>query len=127
MKEGNSILCNLTGFLHYFYIPAPVGFREETIREFTSYLQEIFTRQIHHVELVLKESIWGYNGNVKSPFLKIVVTDPRAIAKVRGGFERGEVVFQNYFTGSPMTSYDNITYVLRAMVDCHVSINNCFF
>lgn len=84
-------------------------------------MNSLYNNQIHHVELALKESLWGYNGNVKSPFLKVIVRDPKIISKVRTGFERGEVNFQDYFIGSDMTTYDNIAFVLRAMIDCQVS------
>jgi DNA polymerase delta subunit 1 len=30
-EAGHSVLCNITGFRHYFYVPAPVGFRTDDI------------------------------------------------------------------------------------------------
>lgn len=109
----------MTGFLHYFYVPAPIGFNQNLIPEFITVLKNNFDNHIHSVELVLKESLWGYNGNVQSPFLKIVVNDPRSIGRIRTAFERGDVRFQNMF--HPLTSFDNISYILRAMIDCNIT------
>ena len=56
-QEGHSVLCNVTGFIHYFYCPVPKGF-EENLTEFTNYLKATFDG-IERVEITSKESIWG--------------------------------------------------------------------
>lgn len=119
-EEGHLVLCNVTGFLHYLYVPAPKGFfKEQHLAKFTAYLQGEY-QGIHAVEMVLKESIWGYNKNLKTPFLKVVVSDARHITKVRTGLEKGDVRFENLFPPQNMT-YDNINYLLRLMVDCKIT------
>ncbi len=116
-SEGNSVLCNVIGFLHYFYVPAPHGFREEHIKPFTKYLEENYL-SIYSVEIASKESIWGYNGNQKLPFLKVTVSNAKNIAKVRSAFERGHIYFGEFFRGGDgLMTYDNINYLLRMMVD----------
>lgn len=118
--EGNTVCCNVTNFLHYFYVPAPVGFREENIPGLIDALDSAFSGQVDHIEICMKESLWGYNGQAKSPFLKIVVSDPRHIGRIRSAFENGTVNFTG-FQQLPKTTFDNISYVLRAMIDHHIT------
>jgi len=33
-KAGNSVMCHVTGFLPYFYIPAPIGFQRTQLQAF---------------------------------------------------------------------------------------------
>ncbi|ODQ77252.1 hypothetical protein BABINDRAFT_41988 [Babjeviella inositovora NRRL Y-12698] len=117
--EGHSILCNVTGFMHYLYVPAPRSFHNDLLPAFVAYLKNNYVG-IHGVEMHQKESIWGFNDNVKTPFLKVIVDNPKCIAKVRAGFERGEIHFQNLFPPNCMT-YDNLQYLLRMMVDTKIT------
>lgn len=116
----------MTGFLHYFYFPAPVGFRKSDIPGLLEHLKTLEIGNVKHIDLPLKESIWGYNGNVKSPFLQIFCGDLRSVQKLRGAFERGEINYNNgsgptSLFSSPTMSFDNINYVLRAMIDCKIT------
>ncbi|SGZ46227.1 CIC11C00000002857 [Sungouiella intermedia] len=118
--EGNSVLCNVTGFLHYFYAPVPRGFlRDQHLAQFVNYLKSNYLG-IHDVHIVLKESIWGFNNNMKTPFFKVVVSNAKDITKIRGAFERGEIRFENFFPPTSVT-YDNINYLLRMMIDCKIT------
>lgn len=118
--EGYSVLCNVTGFLHYFYVPVPKGFlKDQHLSQFVSYMKVNFFG-IHDVEIMLKESIWGFNNNMKTPFFKVVVENAKDITKVRGAFERGEVRFEGLFPPTSVT-YDNINYLLRMMIDCKIT------
>jgi hypothetical protein len=38
-KSGNSVMCHVTGFLPYFYIPAPIGFQREQLKAFQVVLE----------------------------------------------------------------------------------------
>lgn len=117
---GNSILCHVYGFVHYFYAPVPRGFfKDDHLASFKSYLSQSY-QGIKDVEIHLKESIWGFNNNSKSPYFKVFVNNSRNISKVRGGFERGEIQFNDLFPPSCIT-YDNISYLLRLMVDCNIT------
>lgn len=118
--NGNSILCNVTGFLHYLYVPVPRGFSvADHMRQFTNVLKANY-QGIQEIEVVKKESIWGFNNNIKTPFFKIYVNNSRNITRLRGGFERGEVHFEELFPLGTVT-YDNINYLLRLMVDCEIT------
>lgn len=118
--EGNSVLCNVMGFLHYFYAPVPRGFmRDRQLAGFVAYLKTNYMG-IHDVHIVQKESIWGFNNNIKTPFFKVVVSNAKDITKIRGAFERGEIRYENLFPPTSVT-YDNINYLLRMMIDCKIT------
>ncbi|CAM9020652.1 unnamed protein product [Wickerhamomyces anomalus] len=121
-QEGYSVLCNVTGFLHYFYVPTPMDFRKEHLSTFTHYLQQTFSG-VHSVELAFKESIWGFNGNQKVCFLKIVGVNAKDIPKIRSGFEKGMVAWNGMFNngGDGTMTYDNIQYLLRLLIDCKIT------
>ncbi|KAK9314188.1 DNA polymerase family B-domain-containing protein [Lipomyces starkeyi] len=126
-EKGHSILCNMTGFCHYFYVPAPMGFTREDLGILEGYFQKNFPAAVRELELVLRQSIWGYSGDSKSPFIKIVAQDPKHINRIRGAFERGDLhcergdLNNERFFPFPIQTFDNIPYVLRALVDCHMS------
>lgn len=111
-QEGHSVLCNVTGFIHYFYCPVPKGF-EENLTEFTNYLKATFDG-IERVEITSKESIWGYSNNIKTSFFKIFAKNN--ISKIRSAFQNGQV-----HNIDPCITYDNINYLLRLMIDCKIT------
>lgn len=69
----------------------------------------------------MRENLWGYNGKQKIPFLKIVLHDPKAVARVRSIFEQGELQFLDMFDGQVLTFESNIQFLLRFMIDTNVS------
>lgn len=121
-SEGNSVLCNVTGFKHYLYVPQPAadGANDPQKREeFVRYLNENYDNCVDSIEVVPRQSIWGYSGDAKIPFWRVYTTRPNIINKVRTGFERGHITFESWFS-SGTTTYDNIAYTLRCMVDCGI-------
>ncbi|ODV98031.1 hypothetical protein PACTADRAFT_36662 [Pachysolen tannophilus NRRL Y-2460] len=119
-EEGHSVLCNVVGFLHYFYVPLPKGLQNSDLKDLKAYLNERY-QGVSNIEISFKESIWGYNNNMKLPFLKIVVDNAKYVPKLRSAFERGEVQFKDLFPISGQMSFDNIQYLLRMMVDCKIT------
>ncbi|CAN6611264.1 DNA polymerase delta catalytic subunit [Trichomonascus vanleenenianus] len=119
-EEGHSVCCNVTGFLHYFYVPAPVGFTESHLDNLASAINASVPHSLDHLEIELKESLWGYTGGKQSPFIKVFAKDPKLINRMRTAFERGMIQYQG-FTQVEMTTFDNIAYVLRLMIDCHIT------
>jgi len=117
-------MCHVTGFLPYFYIPAPIGFQNGHLNSFTQALERTVSRGqpvIDHVEIAMRENLWGYNGNQKTPFLKIVLNDPKNVARVRSAFEQGDVQFLDMFTNGPSLTFEsNIQFLLRFMIDTDV-------
>lgn len=118
--KGNSLLCNVTGFKHYLYVPAPVGFNEGNIPTLVQYLNEHFEGVVDSIKMVRKQSIWGYSGNTKIEFLQIFVKNPNTINKIRTGFERGYITPNDKWFSGGCTTYDNIAYPLRLMIDCGI-------
>lgn len=121
-QEGYSVLCNVTGFKHYLYVPAPSNssnISQEKINEFVEHLNETFDNNIDSIESVQKQSIWGYVGNEKTTFWKIYAKQPFILTKLRKSFERGEINFESWYSNR-ITTYDNIAYTLRLMVDCGI-------
>ena len=80
---------------------------------------------MHHVEIAMRESIWGYNGNQKTPFLKIVLHEPRMVPRVRSAFEDGEIHFGDLFHGPTLTFESNVVFDLRFMIDTDVDPPTC--
>ena len=78
---------------------------------------------IHSIHIVFRENLFGFQGNVKSPYLKITVTDPKYINKLRSAFEGGTVNYKQLWKGvdGGILTFDSIQYVLRFMIDTGVS------
>ena len=66
-----------------------------------------------------------FQGNQQSPYIKITVTDPKHINKVRSMLESGErgLSYKGLWKGidSGILTFDSIQYVLRFMIDTGVS------
>lgn len=127
-QAGHSVLAHITDFLPYFYVSAPRGFTEDDKQS----LQDHINNQLAHpgavrsVSIVRKRNLWGYLGDDMQWFIKLTISEPRVLPKVRGLFERGELQFQDIFT-APITTYEsNIAYTLRFMIDrkvrCELSV-----
>lgn len=128
LQKGNSVLLHVEGFRHYLYIAAPVGFHPEDVKPYTTFLEQRFgmhERMIHSVNLAQKENLYGYQGNLKSWYIKITVTEPKYIARLRNGLEKS-IANYNYKGLWPsgddggIVTFDNIQYVLRFMIDTGV-------
>ncbi|KAJ5677940.1 DNA polymerase delta catalytic subunit [Penicillium maclennaniae] len=123
-EAGQSVLLHVTGFQHYLYIAAPVGFTKEDCQPYKAFLETKLAQNspaIQRVEVTLRENIYGFQGNQKSWYLKITVTDPRFIARLRSALETGSGTM-NYkglwsSSDSGILTFDNIQYLLRFMID----------
>ncbi len=73
--------------------------------------------------MVLRENLYGFQGNQKSPYLKITVTDPKLINRVRTAIEGGNANYKGMWKGveSKILTFDSIQYVLRFMIDTGVT------
>ncbi|KAK0727900.1 DNA polymerase family B-domain-containing protein [Lasiosphaeria miniovina] len=125
-ENGNSVLLHVKDFKHYLYVAAPVSFSAEDCPKFRAYLESALAMHqtvIHNVTLTMRENIYGFQGNTQNPYLKISVTDPKFIAKVRAIIEKGDANWKGMWKsvdGTIMT-FDNIQYLLRFMVDCSIA------
>ncbi len=123
-EHGNSVMLHVKDFKHYLYVPAPSSFAPQDCLAFRTYLESVVAQHqpvVHSVQMTMKENIYGFQNNTQHPYLKITVTDPKFINKVRTAIESGGANWKGLWKhdGGIMT-FDNIQYVLRFMVDCHV-------
>ena len=121
------MLLHVTDFLHYLFVAAPIGFTPDHVNPYGNWLNAKFTRNgetvVRKVEMVMRENLYHFNGNTRSPFLKISVSDHRHISRVRALIEKGEANYQRMWpiTDSGLLTFDNIQYPMRFMVDVGVS------
>lgn len=125
-EHGNSVLLHITDFKHYVYVAAPVSFTPEDCPKFRTYLEAQLAMQqpiIHSVTLTMRENMYGFQGNIQNPYIKITVNDPKFITRVRTTIEKGDANYNGMWKSADGTimTYDNIQYLLRFMVDCSVS------
>jgi DNA polymerase delta subunit 1 len=119
-------MLHVTDFLHYLYVAAPVSFGRNDCDGFKAYLETTLAQHqpaIHSVQMVLRENLYGFQGNQQSPYLKVTVTDPKYISKVRTKIENGEANWKGMWKHSEggILTFDMVQYVLRFMIDTKVS------
>ncbi|KAH6892101.1 DNA polymerase family B-domain-containing protein [Thelonectria olida] len=124
-EKGNSVMLHVTDFKHYLYVPAPINFQPQDLPAFKTFLDTRVAQHqpaIHSVALAMRENIYGFQGNVAKPYLKVTVTDPKFINKVRATIQSGNANWKGMWQtgGQEILTFDNIQYVLRFMVDCKV-------
>src|SRR5690606_7248470 len=76
---------------------------------------------IEHVELVERANLYHFVGNVLSPFIKITASSPVFIPRIRGCIERGNANWKAMWPSDGTRTFDNLEYVLRFMVDTHIT------
>ncbi|KAI5452167.1 DNA-directed DNA polymerase delta [Naganishia albida] len=123
-KRGNSVLTHVHGFRPYFYVAAPVGFISNHLQSLKDKLNSSIatgmSAAVLHTALVKKKNLWGYRGDDDVVFIKITCPDQKAIPKVKGAFERGQVDWEGFASKEILTFESNIAYTLRFMVDTRI-------
>ncbi|KAF0266842.1 hypothetical protein FOG48_04027 [Hanseniaspora uvarum] len=138
---GYSIMCSVTGFQHYLYIPSPYGnlndqpaALKKELEVLVKYLNDNYlngnsgvsegdnvSEKVTKIEQCYKHNIWGYQGDATLPFLKVYVNNHGSIFKIRKQFEDGNINIPGRFVyGERMTTFDNIAYMLRLMIDLKI-------
>lgn len=76
--------------------------------------------------MTMKENILRFQGNQKSPYLKITVNDPKFINRVRTLVQKGNANYKQLWPYSEhgILTFDNIAYVLRFMIDTKVCLEH---
>ncbi|OQO14389.1 DNA polymerase delta catalytic subunit [Cryoendolithus antarcticus] len=125
-ETGHSVLLHVTDFQHYLYVAAPTQFTRGDCEPYRAYLETALAQHqsaIASVQMVMRENIYGFQGNQKSPYLKITVTDPRFINRLRTTIEQGNGNYKGMWKSVDGTilTFDSIQYVLRFMIDTHVA------
>ncbi len=113
--------------MHYLYVAAPVHFTPSDCAGFKGYLESQLGQHqpaIHTVQIVQRENLFGFQGNQKAAYLKITVTDPKFINKLRSTIESGNMKYKQMWKGvdGGILTFDSIQYVLRLMIDTGVSL-----
>ena len=72
----------------------------------------------------MRENLFGFQGNQQSPYLKITVTDPKFINRLRTTIEDGNMNYKQMWKGvdGGIRTFDSIQYVLRFMIDTGVRL-----
>ncbi|XP_060084003.1 DNA polymerase delta catalytic subunit-like [Ylistrum balloti] len=128
--EGHSVLAHIHGFAPYFFVPAQPGFKNEDCDAFRTSLDTVVMKDLRSnreglqsavlaVDMMNKESIYGYHGNRKVPFLKITVALPRLIAPAKRLLEQG-FTCPGYLQHGFQSYESNIDFEVRFMVDSDV-------
>ncbi|KAI9733358.1 MAG: DNA-directed DNA polymerase delta [Cirrosporium novae-zelandiae] len=125
-EAGHSVLLHVTDFLHYLYVAAPLSFTKGDCEGYKVYLDaQLGAHQstVHSVQMVLRENLYGFQGNQKSPYLKVMVNDPKDINKLRTMIESGGANYKGLWKGidGGILTFDSIQYVLRFMIDTGMS------
>ena len=111
-EDGHSVCCHVHGFSPYFYASVPSNFTQSHCGELKGALnravladlksnREQITEPILAIELVMKQNIYGYNGDNKIPFAKITVAIPR---------------YNLYFTGRKFKRLSNIKFLMGRLI-----------
>lgn len=128
--EGNSVLCHIHGFVPYFFIPAPSNMKKDDCHAFKDALnrvvladmrsnKDMVVQAVLAVDYHIKESIYGYHGNRKIPFLQITMSLPKLIAPAKRILESG-IRYNSNPERAYITYESNIEYEIRFMVDTAV-------
>lgn len=97
--EGNSVCCHVHGFAPFLYIKAPATFTKQHLSEFKRALDASVMRDMKNnkdnvqeailsVEIIQKQSIYGYTGENLENFIKITVALPKLCAAVKRLLEK---------------------------------------
>jgi DNA polymerase delta subunit 1 len=90
MQTGHSVMLHVTDFLHYLYVAAPDSFTPQDCEKYKTFLESQITQHqpaIHSIQMVMRENLYGFSGNVQNPYLKITVTDPKFINEAQSKTE----------------------------------------
>ena len=125
-ENGHSVLLHVTGFKHYLYVAAPISFKPEDCNGYKMFLESSLAQYgqvIDSVKMVMRENFYGFQGNQKSPYLKITLTDPKFMPRVRRAIEQGDANWKKMWKSEDgkILTFDDIQYVLRFMIDTHIA------
>ncbi|RYP52485.1 hypothetical protein DL768_002312 [Monosporascus sp. mg162] len=122
-ENGHSVMLHVTDFKHYLYVAAPISFSPKDCEGFKAFLEAQLAQSqpaIFSCQVVLRENIYRFQGNTQSPYIKITVTDPKFIGRVRTLIEKGGANWKGMWKvpdNAGILTFDNLPYLLRFMVD----------
>lgn len=77
-------------------------------------------RAVLSVEVMMKQTIYGYYGDKPRPFLKITLALPKYVPKAKGILESGAFSFRGFPSIAQHPFESNLAYEMRFMIDCKV-------
>ncbi|KAH9257816.1 hypothetical protein BASA81_003834 [Batrachochytrium salamandrivorans] len=130
-NQGCSVAVHVHGFTPYFYCDPPsADFNETKLDQFRDSLEarlaqakrgaQDITLHVLAVQLVTKQSIYGYSPHARHNMLQIFVASPTLVATARGILERGFRAAPELGERSLQTYESNVPFVLRFMVDQNI-------
>ncbi|KZP26619.1 delta DNA polymerase [Athelia psychrophila] len=121
-QDGHSVLAHITDFQPYFYVAVPRGFTGDDLKPFMDYINShVDNSPVRDAQIIKKRSLWGYRGDDWPAFIKLTISEPKSLPKVRGMFERAECRYQDLFSIESVPTFEsNIAYTLRFMIDTKV-------
>ncbi|XP_014229440.1 DNA polymerase delta catalytic subunit isoform X1 [Trichogramma pretiosum] len=126
---GNSVCCYVHGFSPYFFVSCHPSFTNAHCKPFKEALNNAIKNDIKNnyeniqdfvlaVEIVEKQTVYGYTGEKKSLFLKITVALPKLIAPCKRLLET-QIVYREL--DHKYVAYEsNIDFDIRFMADTHM-------
>lgn len=127
-EAGHSVMAHIHGFSPYFYVLAPPNFAVSKCQNLLERLNKMLLSELRGnesesshvvlaVELVMKQSLYGFQKQDKVPFIKITVTLPNMITRTAKLLSNLDF-FGDSFQVQCFES--NIEFGVRFMVDLNV-------
>lgn len=125
-KDEHSVMFHIHGFIPYMYVKLTSKIPPENLEKVRSSLNDALIsdsnrnkdgikQAVLSVEVEEKESMYGFSGNVKSPFLKINLALPSMVAAMQRILEKG-----SFASIGDKCFESNVEYDIRFMVDADV-------
>ncbi|RHY53570.1 hypothetical protein DYB34_005776 [Aphanomyces astaci] len=122
-EDGHSIMAHIHGFVPYFYASCPDGLKTSdcnTVREALDAAVKKNSSDAPAVQLVEivedKMSLYGYQFDKKVRLIKVYLSLPNFVPKLRTALESG-ITIPGFGTRSYQTYESNVPYILRFMID----------